>query len=238
MCQHPNSSEPAKGQAQLSTVAQNLVPNHPVARAALELALSSLPASIFNHSFRVYLYAKAFLTPPTDGEIALPTSPVETGPLGLHVLFTACMLHDISVIEKYDSTPERFEVVSADEAARLLRTYQVDEESIREAWLAIALHSTPGIADRLPGIIKALRQAIMAEFGALAVPTVRIEEQDRDVISSDLPRLDIEKDLGQAVVRQALATRSKAPKLSWAGVMLRAKEENPDWEGVNKAFWN
>ncbi|KIX92774.1 uncharacterized protein Z520_11437 [Fonsecaea multimorphosa CBS 102226] len=62
--------------------------------------MSSLPESIFNHSFRVYLYAKAFMSMPTPGEATLPTSPIEIGPTGLHALFTAWMLHDISIIDK------------------------------------------------------------------------------------------------------------------------------------------
>ena len=57
-----------------------------------------------------------------------------------------------------------------------------------------------------------------------------------DVIRWKLPRLEIEKDLGDAVVRQALEDSQKAPKASWPGDLVRAKRENPDWEGVNKGF--
>lgn len=241
MCPPEGNSEPAQGRlgrCSLSPIALSSVPKHPAAQASLTLAQSLLPASIFNHSFRVYLYAKAFLYPSSTIEYTLPSSPVETGGLALHVLFTACMLHDISIVDEYDATPERFEVVSADEAAQLLRQHDVDEQLTREAWLAMALHSTPGIGERLPGMIKALRQAIMAEFGALAVPTTGLTEDEQAVIDNDLPRLDIEKELGHAVVRQALITPNKAPKVSWPGVMLQATKDNPEWGGVNKAFWD
>lgn len=240
MCPREGNSEQAKGQRPLSPARLSLVPKHPAAKASLALAQSLLPASVFNHSFRVYLYAKAFLSPPTSSILGctLPTSPVETGPLALHVLFTACMLHDISIVDRYDVTPERFEVVSADDAAHMLRQHDVDERLTREACLAMALHSTPGIGERLPGMIKALRQAIMAEFAALDVPASRLGESEQAIISNELPGLDIEKDLGYAVVRQALAAPKKAPKVSWSGVMLQAWKENPEWDGVNKAFWD
>jgi hypothetical protein len=57
-----------------------------------------------------------------------------------------------------------------------------------------------------------------------------------DFIEKELPRLDIEKDLSDAVVRQTLHRPEKAPQSSWSADLLRAKKEEPDWEGVNKAF--
>jgi len=45
-----------------------------------------------------------------------------------------------------------------------------------------------------------------------------------------------EKDLGDAVVRQAVKDPLKAPGSSWPGDLLRAKRAEPEWEGVNKAF--
>jgi hypothetical protein len=55
-------------------------------------------------------------------------------------------------------------------------------------------------------------------------------------MDEELPRLDIEKELGDAVVRQALDRPEKAPPASWPGDLVRATKEDPEWEGVNKAF--
>jgi hypothetical protein len=61
-----------------------------------------------------------------------------------------------------------------------------------------------------------------------------------------LPRLDAEKALSDAVVKQAgkiphidsltWPSDAKFPAASWPGVLLRAHAENPDHEGMNPAF--
>ena len=236
MCQLATDSG-SNNPGELSPATRALVPYHPAAEAALKLAVSTLPPSILYHSFRVYLYAKAFTSPPIPSETTDATSPLESISVEPHVLFVACMLHDIATVEKYDGNPLRFEVTGADEAAFLLRQHGVDEGSVREAWLAMSLHTSPGIAERIPGAVATLRQAIRAEFGGRDAPLARLGEHERNAICDEFPRLDIERDLGDSVVRQALKTRSKAPSASWPGIMLRAKEQNPDWDGVNKSFW-
>jgi hypothetical protein len=148
----------------------------------------------------------------------------------------ACVLHDISTTKMYDTVPGRFEVVSADEAARLLQAHGIDNQSALAAWLAITLHTTPGVAERLGGALGALRRAIMAEFGGTSVPVNQLGEQAVSLIERDLPRRQIEKELGDAIVRQSLQIPSKAPAVSWSGAMLREQQVNPDWSGVNKAF--
>ena len=42
--------------------------------------------------------------------------------------------------------------------------------------------------------------------------------------------------LGDVVAEQGVRAREKAPKVSWPGNLLRAKLEEPEWEGVNKGF--
>ena len=233
MCQASHDSSPSVSSKQLSTAAKALVPSHPAAQAARDWAVSSLPTSIFFHSFRVYLYAQAFMA--SAGRTGT-LSPVEDVSIESHVLFVACMLHDISTTETYDVVPERFEVVSADETARLLRQHGENEEAVREAWLAVTLHTIPSIPERLPGAIGALRLAILAEFGAIDVPDMLVGEHGMSVIRDELPRLGIEKELGDAVVRQACKTPSKAPKVSWAGLMLSAHERDPESGDVNRSF--
>lgn len=125
---------------------------------------------------------------------------------------------------------------------RLLRRYGEDEASIREAWLAISLHSSGGIAERMSGMVRAVRLAVRADFGTYPVPDLGglgpglASADGWDMLERELPRLDIEKDLGDAVVRQCLHRPEKAPSSSWPGNLLRAKREEPDWDGVNKAF--
>ena len=60
-------------------------------------------------------------------------------------------------------------------------------------------------------------------------------------IEKQFPRGEIEKVLGDAVVNQAVDRPDveravKAPGPSWPGILVKSRLENPEWEGVNKAF--
>jgi hypothetical protein len=55
-------------------------------------------------------------------------------------------------------------------------------------------------------------------------------------IEAKLPRLEIEKILGDAVVHQAVQNPKKAPAASWPNNLYKSYLENPEWRGVNRAF--
>lgn len=209
------------------------IPSHPACEEALALAQSSLQASIFHHSLRVFFYATAFSKiPPPSPEVQLQQWPASPMPAP-HVLFVACILHDVGTAHTYDSHPERFEVAGADTAAGILRKHGVDEIDAREAWLAIALHTSQHVAENAGRMIRTVRLAVRADFGSMEVPDLGPNAPD---LLTDLPRMDLEKDLGDAVVRQVLERCEKAPGASWPRDLLRAKEADPEWDGVNKAF--
>ncbi|VUC26300.1 unnamed protein product [Clonostachys rosea] len=232
MCQSSAPQGPATAN-QLDPALLQLVPDHPAAKAALDVALKSLSPAILNHSFRVYIYARTHsaLLQKLDPATVL----IEPVFVELHTLFVACLFHDLATAEKYDADPARFEVVGASEAAKVLREHRVSEASIREAWLAMSLHTTPGIAEEISGTTGALRRAIATEFRGVPSPESILGEEEQKIIEK-LPRLDIEKVLGDAVVRQALENRVKAPAASWPGQLLISHDNNPGWDGVNKAF--
>lgn len=202
------------------------VPDHPACAEALALAQSSLPASIFNHSFRVFLYARRALLLPDPTTLPVPS----TAP---HVLFVACILHDIGTSEAHAPEPERFEVTGANTAASLLRKHSVDGEAAREAWLAVAMHTSTHVAEGAGGLVRALRLGVRADFGTYEE---LVGANALGGAGSRLPRLGVDKELGDVVVKQAMAVPSKAPGASWPRDLVRAKEAEPEWEGVNKAF--
>jgi hypothetical protein len=121
----------------------------------------------------------------------------------------------------------------------VLRNHGISEALVRDAWLAMSLHTSPGIAERLGGTVRALRLAVRADFGSYPAPppeTLPGGVETMNMIRWKLPRLEIEKDLGDAVAKQAVMDPQKAPGASWPGDLLRAKRAEPEWEGVNKAF--
>lgn len=105
-------------------------------------------------------------------------------------------------------------------------------------WLAIALHTSGGIAERVSDLTRLVRQGVLLDFGGLKVAEVMGEERGglKEELERKFPRLGAENVLGDLVVRQAVREPRKAPKASWPGGLLRAYLEEPGWEGVNKGF--
>lgn len=140
----------------------------------------------------------------------------------------------------------------------------VDEAALRAAWLAAALHAVPHVPERMGGCTAAFRLAIRRDFGSTSwegrpsgqfgdLDSLGLAEEDTGAqhageaflaaggrlemdVETLWPRLDVEKVLGDEVVRQAMVNAAKAPRASWPGDLVRAKKEEPQWEGVNKGF--
>lgn len=212
------------------------VPGGSLCQTALRLAYSSLPQAIFNHSLRVFLLAKWLATKEQtewSREDALP------------LLFVACICHDLGASDIYNGR-QRFEVEGADAASQHLESHGVPADDRRKVWSAIALHTSAGIAERIDPFTRLVRIAVKLDFSRTFRETFGAEAYSAH-INSLLPRLQIEKELGDAVVKQAskitITVNSmtwpdseKHPKASWPGILLRAHLENPDHGGVNPAF--
>lgn len=217
----------------------NCVPQDTLSLGAFELARSSLPLAILNHSIRVYLYAKWIAEherSPWAADDRLP------------LLFVACILHDVGCTSRFDG-PQRFEVEGADAAASFLQQFNISTADVHEVWQAIALHTSPQIAERVSSLARLVRASVLLDFNELNAKAGKLlfdsisepngtigAEVMRGTIEQAYPRLEPEKVLGDAVVAQALQQRGKAPASSWPGIMLKAALDEPEWKGINKAF--
>jgi putative nucleotidyltransferase with HDIG domain len=202
------------------------MPGTAVSQSAYAHASSLLAPSILHHSIRVYLYAKALAE--HDGSI------YSSDPAKHDLLFTACLFHDIGTAKTYDG-PQRFEIEGADAAVRHLSRFDVSQKDKHDVWTAIAVHTSPQIAERIGELSRLVRLAVVTDFGR------KTEVQDtleplRVRLEGEFERGGIEKVLGDAVVEQAMRRPDKAPMVSWPGVMYRAHLEEPEWDGVNKGF--
>lgn len=147
---------------------------------------------------------------------------------------SAGICHDFGACQHHDGE-QRFEVEGGDAAVEFLRSNGIGGEQAHEVWVAIALHTSPGIVERIHPLARIMRLAILIDFRAAS----RTQAGADDLAASterDIPRLNIEKVLGDAVVEQAVRRPEKAPPASWPGILLRSHKENPGWQGVNKAF--
>jgi hypothetical protein len=188
----------------------DIVNSSEACQAALDLARKEMHPAILNHCIRVYLYAQQLSKPSAK-------------------LFIACILHDFGACECCPGK-ERFEVEGADRAVNLMKQYEVfSKEDRNEVWVAIALHTSHGIAERITPMASILRHAVLIDFLRRDTPNTEFEKE--------YPRLEIEKMLGDAVVKQAIKSpEHSAPPASWQGLLYRSHMQNPGFTGVNKAF--
>ena len=102
--------------------------------AAEELLVQRLQPAILNHSARVF-------------ELARAIAAHEGCPVDVAALRIASLFHDAGTADEYDG-PQRFEVEGADAAAAFLSAQGWDATRVDSVWEAIALHTSPQIAER------------------------------------------------------------------------------------------
>jgi hypothetical protein len=201
------------------------VPSDELSQAAYLYAKQHLHPLILSHSLRVYAYMIA-LSKRDDTDWHDKDH--------LPLLFTAAMFHDFGTTELCNG-PERFEVEGADAAAVFLKSHGIASNTIHDVWVAIACHTSAGIGERISTLGKLQRLGPLVDFKR---PDI-LSMVDQALVAKNetqYPRGDIEKVLSDTVVEQALTQRSRAPPATWPGGLLRFKDENPEWNGINKEF--
>jgi ketosteroid isomerase-like protein len=185
------------------------LPDTDIARKSYAYAKRATPEFILNHSIRSYVFARAHaarrgLRPGTDYDDEL--------------VFLSCILHGIGLGEQGNGE-QRFEIDGADTAAAFLRQHGVEERRVAIAWDAIALHTSPGIANRKAAEVALTRAGFLIDvIGAdrEELPAGLAEE-----LHAVLPRADLAYALSDAVLAQATDKPQKANPLTFAGVLLR-----------------
>ncbi|MEE9095149.1 HD domain-containing protein [Pseudarthrobacter phenanthrenivorans] len=188
--------------------------------AAGDLLGQLLQPPIFNHSARVFEYARAIAA---NEDCAVDVA----------ALRIASLFHDAGTADEYDG-PQRFEVEGADAAAAFLTTHGWEAARVDSVWEAIALHTSPQIAERRGPVARYLRLGVRADFGDVTL--LPRADKHRSGVEGMYPRLMIEQCLGQTVVEQALRNPEKAPPSSWPGGLLQAHLHTSRGQGINPAF--
>jgi hypothetical protein len=188
-----------------------VIPAEDWAPAALEFVLASEPQPVAYHSIRSYFFARLLarhegMRGEADG-----------------LLFAATVLHDIGLGADVTSQ-DRFEVAGADRAAGFLRAHGLGEREIDVVWEAIALHTSPGIAERRGTVARLTRAGIGIDFGQNAA-IVRDDQARR--IHDAYPRLSMATSLVDAIVAQCRRAPAKGPRYSIAGELARERSAPP-----------
>lgn len=211
------------------------LPQTDICKTSLDLVRRALPEPIVNHVIRTFLLAR-WLSEKEGSEWSEPNN--------LELLYVACICHDLGASDLYNGS-QRFEVEGADATKTHLLSHGFSEELSHQVWIAIALHTTAGIAERIYPLSRLVRYGVMMDFSPATRQDVGALEYSSE-IERYLPRLNIEKVLGDTVVHQAECldqpdrptwpNTQKHPKASWPGILLRAHLDNPNHAGVNPAF--
>ncbi|MEU6238018.1 HD domain-containing protein [Kitasatospora sp. NPDC047058] len=185
------------------------LPTGPLADAVLSVVRSSETEPVANHSVRSFYFAQL---------IAAHEGCLTDAAYDRDLLFAATVLHDVGT-GSLAMGEARFEVEGADLAADLLRQHDVPEADVDRVWEAIALHASPGIAERRGVLCYLTREGVGADFGRNAEIVAPWEQR----IHAAHPRLDMARSLVDAIVERAARSDAAAPRYSLGGELLRER---------------
>lgn len=126
------------------------LPRTEAAAAAALLAETTMSPLLYEHSHRVHLFAAL------QSELhGLDPDP--------ELLYIAALFHDAGLGRPFSTREQRFELDGADHAELFLRERGFSARDAHRVWLAIALHTTPGIPSRLQPEVAALNLGVLTD---------------------------------------------------------------------------
>jgi hypothetical protein len=152
------------------------------ADATRQVAETSSPL-LFHHSRRVFLFASLHAS-----MLGLAPDP--------ELLYVAAMFHDTGLHTPASDEVQRFEIDGADNARRFLLEHGVSREAAELVWLAIALHTTPGVPGRMAPEIALTYQGVLTD--AIGAGLADIAPAAIDEIVAAHPRGDFKNGFVQA----------------------------------------
>jgi hypothetical protein len=149
------------------------VPDSKVARAITELVRDTESDLLFHHSSRVYFW----------GALAGKRRGLK---FDAELLYAGAMFHDLGLTPGHGSRHERFEVDGANAARDFLRTHGIAQQDIDVVWVAIALHTTPGIPQHMHPVIALVTAGV--EMDVLGIAYGDYRDSERSAVVHAHPR--------------------------------------------------
>lgn len=151
------------------------IPDTPLVREITEYIRDTADDLLFHHSRRVYLFG------------ALQGQRRGVKP-DLELLYAGAMFHDIGLTEAYRSSQLRFEVDGANAARDFLTERGTSAEDAQNVWLAIALHTTPGVPEFLSPEVALVTAGV--ETDVVGIERNALSSKDLDAVVAAHPRPD------------------------------------------------
>lgn len=165
------------------TIAGIVIPDTPLVHAATEFIREAEDDLLFHHSRRVYLF----------GALRGHRRGLQPDP---ELLYVGAMFHDLGLTERYRHSTLRFEVDGANAARDFLLEWGVDEAAARKAWLAIALHTTPGVPEFLEPEIALVNAGVATDV--LGVGRDDLSPESLEAVTAAHPRPHFKRRILQA----------------------------------------
>lgn len=155
------------------TVAGITVPDTELARATTELVGAASEDFLFDHCRRTFFF----------GMLKAAHRGQEVDP---ELAYVGAMFHDLGLTKEYRTKDQRFEVDGARVAYDFLREHGRSEREARDVWLAIALHTTPGVPTLLAPEVGVVTLGVEADV--LGMDLDEITPEQRDEVLAAHPR--------------------------------------------------
>ncbi|HZC36043.1 MAG TPA: HD domain-containing protein [Chthoniobacterales bacterium] len=130
------------------------IPDSKLAREVAQFIRDTESDFLFQHSTRVYFW----------GALAGKRRGLTFDP---ELFYTAAMFHDLGLTAAFLESRLRFEVDGANAARDFLQSHGIPELDTKRVWLAIALHTTPGISAHLHPIVALTAEGVMMDLVGL-----------------------------------------------------------------------
>jgi hypothetical protein len=149
------------------------IPDSKIARELTEFIRTTESEMLFLHSMRVFLW----------GALAGQRNQKR---FDAELLYVASMFHDYGLVDRFHNSHLRFEVDGANAARDFLRSHGISEQEIEKVWLAIALHTTPGIPEHLSPEVELVN--VGAVMDVVGRGYDQFEPAQRDAVLAAYPR--------------------------------------------------
>lgn len=161
------------------STAAGTIPDTPAVTAATRLVRDIVSPLIYHHSRRVYFFGQMHAA-----ELGLDADP--------ELLYLAALFHDTGLATPYTDEEQRFEVDGADHARRFLLENGFTAADADTVWTAIALHTTPGIPERMGPEVAATHLGVLTDV--VGVGLDRLDAERVDAVLAVHPRGDFKKE--------------------------------------------
>ncbi|WP_019408480.1 HD domain-containing protein [Pseudomonas psychrophila] len=155
------------------TIAGIVIPDSALAKATTEYIRDVESDLLYNHSRRVFLF----------GALSGQRKQLAYDP---ELLYVGAMFHDLGLVEGHRTDNERFEVDSANSAKAFMKPFGLSDDDVEQVWLAIALHTTPGVPQHLRPNVALVTAGV--EMDVLGIDYAAFPTAQREAVVHAHPR--------------------------------------------------